>query len=92
MDIQDHLTPRLLDLPPRQLRGWAQDPTTQALVRHLRDQRAGKIDSIVVLSRANPNRSREVARDQALQHAGAEELCVELINLINVVCAEMADG
>ena len=92
MDIQDHRTLNLLDLPPSQLRAWAQDPTTQAFVRHLLDQRAGKISSIVVLSRANPNRSREISRDQAIQYAGAEELCVELLNLITVTLAEMADG
>ena len=45
-----------------------------------------------MLSRANPNRSREISRDQAIQYAGAEELCVELLNLITVTLAEMADG
>lgn len=45
-----------------------------------------------MLSRANPNRSREISRDQAIQYAGAEELCSELIQLISGTLAEMADG
>lgn len=84
--------PGLTDLPPSQLRAWVQDPTTQAFIRHLHDQRSGKISSIVVLSRANPNRSREISRDQALHHAGGEELAAELIHLLTVTLAEVGNG
>lgn len=70
------------DLPEGQVRAWARDPATQAFQASLHRRRQNSVDSIVALSKAQPDGRH--AREQALHHAGAEEVLSDLITMIAI--------
>lgn len=77
------------NLPPGQLRLWAQDPTTVHLLRLLSEARTMRVETILALNRASANET--LARAQALHHSGAEEVLADLIDLIGTRCMELKD-
>lgn len=60
---------RFREYSSAQRRLWAQDPVTQALARHLNEQRSNHVSSIIAL--AAPSGSIESTATQSASHGGA---------------------
>lgn len=78
--MENHQELRFQEISGPQRRLWLQDPTTQALLRRLNEERSARAESIIAL--AAPSSNSALAASQSASHGGGYAALSFVVGLI----------